>query len=161
MGATEKIVAFIDALPRECIEVLTEKLVQFHLPRKSYVCPHCGSLHTIVNSYGAIKLYGLSSAVMYVYRRRRMLCQDCKRTFSEEAPFLPPRQRTPLNRLRQVRARANLSQEDVMRAIGVSKFFYTQFEAAKNPTIPSLPVAVKIAKYLHTTVEDIWGDAGG
>ena len=161
MGTTEKIAAFVDGLPKDCIEVRTEEQIRFHLPRKSYPCPHCGSTHTIVNSYGAVKMYGLNSSVEYIYRRRRMLCQDCKRTFSEDAPFLPMWQRTPLNRLRQVRARANFSQEDVMRAIGVSKFLYTQFEAIKDPVIPTLPIAIKIANFLHTTVEDIWGDMEG
>lgn len=148
-------VAYIQSLPPNCIEKESNENVRFHLPDKGQKCPHCGKSNFYTNSYYTIKL-GQIGDKSYFYRRRQLFCKDCHRTFVEDSPFLAPYQRTIKNKLRQMRGRKRLSQEDVYGKVGIPIHIYKTYEAAKNPAIPSLPEAMAIAKILNVSVDELW-----
>ena len=54
---------YVASLPEDCIEVKTNKRTQFHLPRQSVVCPHCGSHYVDVDSYHAQRLRGIPDSM--------------------------------------------------------------------------------------------------
>lgn len=58
------------------------------------------------------------------------------------------------NRIRQLRKEAGLRQEDLARALGVSRQTIIAIENDKyNPT---LELAMKLARQLHTPVEELF-----
>ena len=58
------------------------------------------------------------------------------------------------NRIRQLRKEAGLRQEDLARALGVSRQTIIAIENDKyNPT---LELAMKLARHLHTPVEELF-----
>ncbi len=57
-------------------------------------------------------------------------------------------------RLREIRARFNLRQEDLARMLGVTR--QTIIAIEKGKYYPSLPLALKMAKKLGLRVEDIF-----
>ena len=133
----DKFMTYIKNLPKDCIEINTEKKIQFHLPKGKQICPACGSAHVLVNDYRCQTLQILNTDVAYVYNRRRYRCADCGKTFTESAPFIAPYQRTVANPLRHV---------------------YKTYEAA-DAKIPPLLTALKIARFLGVDVQDVWGDS--
>ena len=87
---------YVDNLPDACIEKRTAEEVIFHLPKKKYTCPACGSQHTRVDQYRKQVLKGIPDTLLrYVYRARRYRCSDCGKTFAEENPFIDRYQRMP------------------------------------------------------------------
>ena len=154
----DKFMTYIENLPKDCIEINTEKEIQFHLPKGKQICPACGSAHVLVNDYRCQTLQILNTDVAYVYNRRRYRCADCGKTFTESAPFIAPYQRTVANPLRQVRARKKLTQSQVIEACGIPYHVYKTYEAA-DAKIPPLLTALKIARFLGVDVQDVWGDS--
>ena len=57
-------------------------------------------------------------------------------------------------RLREVRARFGVSQEKLAKAVGVTRQTIIAIERGKY--LPSLKLALKIAKYFNLRVEDIF-----
>ena len=155
-----EIVNYVDRLPDDCVESMTDGEVHFHLPHPGHViCPFCNSSHIGVHQYRPQVLRGIPGATKrYVYNRRRYRCHDCGKTFVEESPFLASFQRRIGNRLRQIRARKKLSQREVIESIGIPFHLYVKYEDDVEPEIPSTLVAMKIAECLGTDVLDIWGD---
>lgn len=151
----DELVAFVGNLPKDCIESKTDEEIVFHLPRKNQNCPHCGSSHTNPNEYTTIRLI-TETDTAYVYRKRRMLCEDCRRTFVEDNPILARYQNTSKNRLRQIRARKKLSQGVVCQQAGIPWHLYKAYERAENPTLPDLATAERIARVLGVAVDEIW-----
>ena len=153
-------VNYVDRLPDDCVESMTDGEVHFHLPHPGHViCPFCNSSHIGVHQYRPQVLRGIPGATKrYVYNRRRYRCHDCGKTFVEESPFLASFQRRIGNRLRQIRARKKLSQREVIESIGIPFHLYVKYEDDVEPEIPSTLVAMKIAECLGTDVLDIWGD---
>ncbi len=153
-------VNYVDRLPDDCVESMTDGEVHFHLPHPGHItCPFCSSAHIGVHQYRPQVLRGIPGATKrYVYNRRRYRCHDCGKTFVEESPFLASFQRRIGNRLRQIRARKKLSQREVIESIGIPFHLYVKYEDDVEPEIPSTLVAMKIAECLGTDVLDIWGD---
>ena len=58
------------------------------------------------------------------------------------------------NRLKELRARNNMTQEDLADRVGVSRQTIVAIEKEKYD--PSLPLAFKLAKCFGTTVEDVF-----
>ena len=57
-------------------------------------------------------------------------------------------------KLREIRARYKVSQKKLAEAVGVTRQTIIAIEAGKY--LPSLKLALKIAKYFHLRVEDIF-----
>ncbi len=57
-------------------------------------------------------------------------------------------------RLREIRARYNVSQEELAKAVGVTR--QTIIAIEKGKYLPSLTLALKIARYFNLRVEDIF-----
>ena len=58
------------------------------------------------------------------------------------------------NEVRTLRAEAGLSQQDLGEAVGVSRQTINSIE--KERYTPSLPLAMALAKYFKTTVEEVF-----
>ena len=58
------------------------------------------------------------------------------------------------NRLKELRRAQGLRQEDLASAVGVSRQTIIAIENDKYDA--SLPLAIRLARYLHTTVEEIF-----
>jgi putative transcriptional regulator len=59
-----------------------------------------------------------------------------------------------INRLKELRARHNMTQEELAEKVGVSRQTIVAIEKQKYD--PSLPLAFKLAKCFGTTIEDIF-----
>ena len=71
----EEFIVYVDNLPDACIEKRTAEEVIFHLPKKKYTCPACGSQHTRVDQYRKQVLKGIPDTLLrYIYRARRYRC---------------------------------------------------------------------------------------
>lgn len=58
------------------------------------------------------------------------------------------------NKLRDLRLSANLSQTDLARLAGVGRSTITEIEASAST--PTVETALKIARALHVSVEDLF-----
>ena len=58
------------------------------------------------------------------------------------------------NRIKQLRKAKGYRQEDLAAALGVSR--QTIIAIENNKYNPSLELAMRLARYLHTTVEDLF-----
>jgi putative transcriptional regulator len=58
------------------------------------------------------------------------------------------------NRVRELRTASDLSQEALGAALGVSRQTINSIENGRY--LPSLPLAIEIARYFETTVEQIF-----
>lgn len=61
---------------------------------------------------------------------------------------------TILNRVHELRAKSGVTQEDVARAVGVTR--QTILAIEKGNYVPSVLLALKIAKFFRLPVEDIF-----
>ena len=61
-----------------------------------------------------------------------------------------------MNNLKQARAKAGLTQVQVATAAGISTRYYQNLEAGESA--PTVAIALRIAKALETTVEQIFGE---
>ena len=61
-----------------------------------------------------------------------------------------------MNNLKQARANAGLTQVQVAAAAGISTRYYQNLEAGESA--PTVAIALRIAKALETTVEQIFGE---
>ena len=61
-----------------------------------------------------------------------------------------------MNNLKQARAKVGLTQVQVAAAAGISTRYYQNLEAGESA--PTVAIALKIAKALGTTVEQIFGE---
>ena len=61
-----------------------------------------------------------------------------------------------LNDIRERRAERNLSQAQLAEAVGVSRQTINSIETGRY--IPSLPLALALARYFETTVEEVFDD---
>ena len=59
-----------------------------------------------------------------------------------------------LNRLKELRARHNMTQEELAEKVGVSRQTIVAIEKGKYD--PSLSLAFKLARCFHTTIEGIF-----
>lgn len=64
----------------------------------------------------------------------------------------------PRNRLIQRRKQLGLKQEDVARAVGITREFYGMIERGKRRA--NVDLALRIAAVLGDTVEHLFGDTG-
>jgi len=69
-------------------------------------------------------------------------------------PIALPRVECVRVRLREIRARYGVSQEELAKAVGVTR--QTIIAIEKGRYLPSLPLALKIAKYFGLPVEEIF-----
>ncbi len=60
------------------------------------------------------------------------------------------------NEIRELRARHGLSQADLAKAMAVSRQTINAIETERYT--PSLPLALALARYFETTVEEIFDD---
>ena len=58
------------------------------------------------------------------------------------------------NRVNELRKELNVTQEDLAKAVGVSR--QTIIAIEKGNYIPSLLLGIKIARYFETTVEEVF-----
>jgi putative transcriptional regulator len=61
-----------------------------------------------------------------------------------------------LNHIRELRAQRNLSQAELAKAMQVSRQTINAIETERYT--PSLPLALALARYFETTVEEIFDD---
>lgn len=66
---------------------------------------------------------------------------------------------TILNRVHELRTKSGFTQEDVARAVGVTR--QTIIAIEKGNYVPSVLLVLKIAKFFRTTVEDIFKQTHG
>lgn len=59
-----------------------------------------------------------------------------------------------INRIKEFRKEKGYRQEDLAEALGVSR--QTIIAIEKNKYNPSLDLAMRLARYLHTTVEELF-----
>ncbi len=59
-----------------------------------------------------------------------------------------------INRIKEFRKAKGYRQEDLAEALGVSR--QTIIAIEKNKYNPSLDLAMRLARYLHTTVEELF-----
>ena len=59
-----------------------------------------------------------------------------------------------INRIKEFRKAKGYRQEDIAEALGVSR--QTIIAIEKNKYNPSLDLAMRLARYLHTTVEELF-----
>ena len=157
MMRVEDFLKYVASLPSDCIEEKTADKTHFYLPRTDVLCPYCESSYVNISGYHPQRLRGLPESVgTYIYKKRRYVCKDCGKTFSEKNPFLGRHQRTIGNQLRQIRARKKITQGQMVEACGIPLYLYKKYE--DDAEIPSLVVAMRIANYLDTDVMEIWGD---
>jgi len=62
------------------------------------------------------------------------------------------------NALRELRARESLSQAELAKAMQVSRQTINAIETERY--IPSLPLALALARYFKSTVEEVFDDSG-
>ena len=62
------------------------------------------------------------------------------------------------NRIRELRAQAGLSQGQLAEAMGVSRQTINAIETERY--MPSLPLAIALARYFKSTVEEVFHDNG-
>lgn len=67
----EEFIVYVDNLPDDCIDERTEEQITFHLPKKKYTCPACGSTHTLVDQYRKQVLKGIKFAAVHATERMR------------------------------------------------------------------------------------------
>jgi len=60
------------------------------------------------------------------------------------------------NRIRELRAQAGLSQGQLAEAMGVSRQTINAIETERYT--PSLPLALALARYFNSTVEEVFDD---
>lgn len=58
------------------------------------------------------------------------------------------------NHVRELRAASTLSQADLGKALGVSRQTINSIEAGRY--LPSLPLAISLARFFETTVEEVF-----
>lgn len=63
------------------------------------------------------------------------------------------------NRVRELRSATGLSQADLGEVLGVSRQTINSIETGRY--LPSLPLAIAIARHFSTTVEDVFDPEGG
>jgi putative transcriptional regulator len=63
-----------------------------------------------------------------------------------------------LNRIRELRANRGLSQAELAEAMRVSRQTINAIETERYT--PSLPLALALARYFDTTVEEVFDDGG-
>jgi transcriptional regulator with XRE-family HTH domain len=57
--------------------------------------------------------------------------------------------------IKDLRVNKGLTQKDLARMVGISERGYQLYEHGER--IPDAQIATRIAKALHTTVEQLWG----
>ena len=62
------------------------------------------------------------------------------------------------NTIRELRVGRSLSQKDLASLMGVSRQTINAVETERY--VPSLPLALGLARYFHTTVEEVFGRDG-
>ena len=155
----EEFVVYVDNLPDDCIDERTEEKLIFHLPKKKYTCPVCGSQHTGVDKYRDQILRGLSdTTLLYIYRARRYRCSACGKTFAEENPFFGRAQHLFGSPLKRLRGNKKISIAKMVRLLGVPQHIYRDMEKADPLPPPTMEIAEKTAEILSTSIEEIWGD---
>ncbi|WP_298585947.1 hypothetical protein [uncultured Selenomonas sp.] len=155
----EEFVAYVDALPSDCVDKRTAEEVIFHLPKKKHTCPACGSQHTCVNKYRDQALKGITNTKLrYIYHARRYRCSDCGKTFAEENPFIGRTQRKLGSPLKSLRGNKKISIAKMARLLGVPQYIYQDMEKLDPLLPPSMEIAEKTARILSVSIEEIWGD---
>ena len=61
-----------------------------------------------------------------------------------------------MNRLKELRAERNLTQKAVAKAVGITTSYYGMIELGVRQ--PSLSLALDLAEFFNTSVEDIFYD---
>ena len=61
-----------------------------------------------------------------------------------------------MNKLKELRAQSNLTQKAVAKAVGITTSYYGMIELGVRK--PSLTLAMDLAKFFDTTVEEIFTD---
>lgn len=61
-----------------------------------------------------------------------------------------------MNRLKELRAQSNLTQKAVANAVGITTSYYGMIELGVRK--PSLSLAMDLARFFDTSVEDIFFD---
>ena len=155
----EEFVAYVDALPSDCVDKRTAEEVIFHLPKKKHTCPACGSQHTCVDKYRDQALKGITNTKLrYIYHARRYRCCDCGKTFAEENPFIGRTQHKLGSPLKSLRGNKKISIAKMARLLGVPQYIYQDMEKLDPLLPPSMEIAEKTARILSVSIEEIWGD---
>lgn len=60
-----------------------------------------------------------------------------------------------MNKLKEIRLAREMTQAEVAEAVGIAESAYQRYEYGRLPTVIT---AIKIARALKSTVEELWGD---
>jgi transposase len=110
------------------------------LPRVPVACPHCGVIGAVVKERSLVRVRDLpiaGRATVLAWRKRRFFCRACRRSFSERAPALPPRQRVSA-RFRAAlgrRARTGAAHAELARIELTSRY-----QVARAQALEALPL---------------------
>ena len=93
---------------KRVVEVGGQLDLEVELAGRAGACPHCGRGSLDVKDRPVVRVRDLSivgRVTHLVWRKRRYRCASCERTFSEQHPGLPPRQRVTRRFRRHLRDR--------------------------------------------------------
>lgn len=62
-----------------------------------------------------------------------------------------------MSKLKSLRETKNLTQTEIAAKVGIALMTYIRYENPKYNREPDVSIALKIAKVLDTTVENLWG----
>ena len=153
------------------VEVGDELDLEVELVARAALCPRCGRGSLEVKERPRVRVRDLPLAgrrTDLVWRKRRFLCQPCGRTFTEQHPELPPRQRVTrrfrgrlFERVRGGAAHAEVAcEEDTTRYQVARAFRDGAHELAAQETRPPRRLSLDEAHHrrgqeLATVVSDL------
>ena len=64
-----------------------------------------------------------------------------------------------MNRLKEIRLARNVSQNALAEEVGITRMTLNRYE--KSKFLPSVDIALRLARILGVTVQDIWSEEEG
>ena len=64
----------------------------------------------------------------------------------------------PINRLKEIRLTCNMPQNELAEKAGVTRMTLNRYE--RSEFLPSIDTALRLARILGVTVQDIWSEDG-
>lgn len=96
---------FMLSLPSQCKDFSQKGVILFTIPVSPHACPRCHELTSRVHDYRRQPLktsLTLHTGKQIIYQKRRYLCPECKKVFSENHPFIARYYRIPYSDIAEV-----------------------------------------------------------
>lgn len=161
MGADEFIL-FVDRLPADFVLEKNNNRVVFLIPPQKTVCPQCGNGHLYVHQFRKQTIQGIPGNTTYIYKKRRYICSECRKTFFEKNPFIGERQKKIATPLKKRRGDMGISISEMARKLDIPQYAYQWLEDGKLPKgsrydrfpPPSIETAEKAARIVGLTIDE-------